>query len=83
MRLVSVNPEPNPYSAAQARALVLSMRDAQGRIPLSRFPRDVLYDPQMAASTWALRLAEPAAVETPLVNLRKVREFERLLRLGR
>jgi hypothetical protein len=37
----------------------------------------------MEASTWALRQAEPAAVERPLINLRKLRGFERLLKLGR
>jgi hypothetical protein len=82
VRLTSLNPQPAPYDAAQARALVLAMRDSSGRIPLSRFPREVLYDPQMEANKWALRLAEPAPLEPPLVNLRKLREFQRLLRLG-
>jgi subtilisin family serine protease len=82
-RLVSLNAEPVPYNANQARALVLSMRDSSGRIPLSRFPRDVLYDPAMESNTWALRLAEPAALERPLINVRKLRAFERLLRLGK
>jgi subtilisin family serine protease len=83
VRLISVNPQPVPYDPAQARALVLSMRDAEGRIPLSRFPHEVLYDPQMLSGQWALRLAEPTPVEPPLVNLRKLREFQRLLRPGR
>jgi subtilisin family serine protease len=82
-RLISLNPQPIPYSADQARAQVLAMRDDSGRIPISRFPKDVLYDPQMQANMWALRLAEPAAFERPLINVRKLREFERLLRLGK
>jgi hypothetical protein len=83
VRLISVNPDPVPYNPVAARALVLSMRDPAGRIPLSRFPRDVLYDPEMKANQWALRLAGPTPVEPTLINLRKLRDFQRLLRLGR
>jgi hypothetical protein len=80
VRLVSINPEPVPYTPTEARAVVLSMRDASGRIPLSRFPRELLYDPDHAANQWALRLAEPTPVEPRLINLRKLRQFDRLLR---
>jgi hypothetical protein len=83
VRLVSVNPDPSPYDAAKARAIVLSMRDSAGRIPLARFPRDVLYDPAMQSNNWALRLKEPTPVEPALFNLRKLRAFQRLLRPGR
>jgi len=58
------------------------MRDATNRIPLHRFPRELQYDPDMLANKWALRLkGEPTA---PLpINLRKLREFQDLLKLGR
>jgi hypothetical protein len=84
VRLISVNPMPAPYTTAAARALVLSMRDPSGRIPLHRFPRELLYDPEKDANRYALRLREPGMPpRIDLINLRKLREFQDLLRLGR
>jgi subtilisin family serine protease len=83
-RLVSVNPEPVPFSAAAGRDLVLSMRDSLQRIPVQRFPRELLYDPNNDASHWALRLdGEVMPPEPALINVRKLGDLQALLRLGR
>jgi subtilisin family serine protease len=82
-RLISVNPEPVPYTTTAARALVISMRDASHRIPLHRYPRELLYDPDKESSRWALRVREPEAVAQEPISVRKLIDFRRLLRLGR
>jgi hypothetical protein len=76
-RLVSVDPEPAPYDPAAARALVLSMRDGRGSIPKARFPAELLYDP---ASTLRHQARPPMFRAPELINLRKLRAFDALLR---
>src|SRR5205823_1101373 len=81
VRLVSVDPQPVPFTPSAARALVLSMRDSAQRIPISRFPRELLYDPEMAANKWALHLTGAESPPEPtLINLRKLGELRALLR---
>jgi hypothetical protein len=82
-RLVSMDPQPEPFGPAAARDLMLSMRDSAQRIPLYRFPQDVLYDPEHATSQFALTLATPVLPEPSLINVRKLRDLQRRLRLGR
>ena len=70
-------------NAFGSQAIVLAMRDGSQRIPIQRFPRDLLYDPQNSSSQFALTLATPLVPEPRLINLRKLRELENRLRLGR
>jgi subtilisin family serine protease len=80
-RLASLNPMPTPFTTAGARDVLLAMRDNRGRLPLHRFPREVLYDPENALSQFALRVpGDELPAEPALINLRKLREFQRLLR---
>lgn len=80
-RLVSLDAEPVPYSAGAARAVVLSLRDDRQRIPIQRFPRELLYDPEQRTSQYALRAAGPPVTpELPLYSVRKLEDLLRLLR---
>jgi subtilisin family serine protease len=81
VRLISLDPQPEPFTTAAARDLVLSMRDSSQRIPLQRFPQDVLYDPKHEIAQYALTLVTPVVPEPRLINLRKLRALQDRLRL--
>jgi subtilisin family serine protease len=80
-RLISLNPQPVPFGTAAARDLVLSMRDSSQRVPIQRFPRDLLYDPQHAVDQYALTSTTPVLAEPRLINVRKLRALQDRLRL--
>lgn len=54
VRLISLDREGGPFSAAGARQAALAARDGTGRIPFARFPRTLFYDPDNASARWAL-----------------------------
>src|SRR5205085_3868032 len=56
VRLVSIDPLPSPFTPEGAHDIVFIMRDGQQRLPLNRFPRELLYDPQRVANQWALKI---------------------------
>jgi hypothetical protein len=88
-RLVSME-APQPFDPGQTRDWLVSLRDDGNRIPVARFPADVVYDPSKTATTDAgassifspaRRIAKPLVPGTDAVKLRKLLWI--LKRLGR
>lgn len=78
-RLVSLDGA-GPFTAAGARAAVLAARDARHRIPMRRFPRSILFDPEHTASHFALtRSAGAPDADLLLVDRAELRRHLRFL----
>jgi subtilisin family serine protease len=88
VRLVSLA-EGARFTAAGAHDAVIGALDGRGRVPLPRFPHDIIYDPGNEARQYALRTEAAAPRYTPShselshISVRRLHQLLAPLSLGR